>query len=232
LVVSSEKRTRGPNQQVPWARRPEDGVSVLRLALDTSDPMQRARIEAMFRAAYAVRRAVQRDARDRARAYWAARHERARDPAAVRERLGLSRTALEHAAYAHLDAAPHLRRFVTKALAMHIADGVWTQTERHLFADARGQRHGMPRVGRWHDFTRLPGRARSHTTANKWETFRLCGTLVGHRAAYTDRTGDFGSSRGDAHDCAVATLPMRRTGGKAPRRPCARLPGMSPARRP
>ena len=157
---------------------------MLRLALDTSDPMQRARIEAMFRAAYAVRRAVQRDARDRARAYRAARHERARDPAAVRERLGLSRSALEHAAYAHLDAAPHLRRFVTKALAMHIADGVWTQTERHLFADARGQRHGMPRVGRWHDFTRLPGRARSHPKANKWETFRLCGTLAGHRSAW------------------------------------------------
>jgi hypothetical protein len=188
---SSEKRTRGPNKHVPWARRPEDGMSVLRLALDTGDPVQRARIEAMFRAAHRVRRAVQRDARDRTRAYWAATHERARDPAAVRDRLRLSRTALERAAYAHLDAAPHLRRFVTKALAMHLADGVWTATERHLFADARGQRHGMPRVGRWHDFTRLPGRARSHTTANKWESFRLCGTLAGHRAAYTDRTGDF-----------------------------------------
>ena len=189
--MSSGKRTRGPNQQAPWVRRPEDGVSVLRLALDISDPVQRARIEAMFRAGYTLRRAIQRDARDRAHAYRAATHERAREPAAVRDRLGLSRTALEHAAYAHLDAAPHLRRFVTKALAMHLADGVWTATERHLFADARGRRHGMPRVGRWYDFTRLPGRARSHTTANKWETFRLCGTLAGHRAAYTDRTGDF-----------------------------------------
>ena len=164
---------------------------MLRLALDTSDPVQRARIDAMFRAAHSVRRAVQRDARDRTRAYWAATDERARGPAAVRDRLGLSRAALERTAYAHLDAAPHLRRFVTKALAMHLADGVWTATERHLFADARGQRHGMPRVGRWHDFTRLPGRARSHTLANKWETFRLCGTLAGHRAAYSDRTGDF-----------------------------------------
>ena len=190
-MVSSGRRTRGPNKQTPWARRPEDGVAVLRLALDTSDPMQRARIEAMFRAAYAVRRAVQRDARDGVRAYWAAPHERAGDPAAVRDRLGLSRTALERAAYTHVDAAPHLRRFVTKALAMHLADGVWTAAERHLFTDVRGQRHGMPRVGRWHDFTRLPGRARSHTTANKWETFRLCGTLTGHRAAYTDRSGDF-----------------------------------------
>ena len=40
---SSGKRTRGPNKQTPWARRPEDGTSVLRLALDTSDPVQRAR---------------------------------------------------------------------------------------------------------------------------------------------------------------------------------------------
>src|SRR6185295_19819410 len=119
-------------------------MSVLRLALDTSDPMQRARIEAMFRAAFAVRRAVQRDARDGVRAYWAATHERARDPAAVRERLGLSRTALEHAAYAHLDAAPHLRRSVTKALAMHLADSVWTAVERNLWPDARGSRHGVP----------------------------------------------------------------------------------------
>jgi hypothetical protein len=189
--VSSESRTRGPNKQTPWARKPDDGMSVLRLALDTRDPLQRARIEAMFGAAYSVRRAVQRDARDRTRAYWAARDERAREPAAVRDRLGLSRTGLEHAAYEHLDAAPHLRRFVTKALAMHLADSVWAATERHLFPDARGQRLGMPGVGRWYDFARLPGRARSHTTANKWETFRLCGTLAGHRAAYTDCTGDF-----------------------------------------
>ena len=172
-------------------RRPEDGVSVLRLALDVHDPVQRARVEAMFRGAYAVRRALQRDVRQRAWAYWAAPHERARDAVAVRERLGLTRTALEHAAYDHLDAAPHLRRSVTKALAMHVADTVWTPVERHLFGDARGRRAGMPRVGRWYDFVRLPGRARSHTTANKWETFRLHGTLAGHRTAYTDAAGDF-----------------------------------------
>lgn len=166
-------------------------MSVLRLPLDTHDPVQRARIEAMFQDAYAVRRALQRDARQRARAYWAATHERTADAAAVRERLGLTRTALEHAAYAHLDAAPHLRRFVTKALAMHLADTVWTPMERHLFVDARGKRFGMPGVSRWYDFTRLPGRARSHTTANKWETFRLHGTLAGHRAAYADAAGDF-----------------------------------------
>ena len=188
---SSGKRTRGPNKKAPWSRNPDDGVSVLRLALDTSDPRQRARLEAIFSGAHQVRRAVQRDARDRCRAYWAATHERAKDPAAVRARLGLSRDALEDAAFAHVDAAPHLRRFVTKALAQHLADGVWTPTERHLFCDATGKRQGLLGVTRWFDFTRLPGRARSHTRERKWETFRLHGTLDGHRAAYTDRDGDF-----------------------------------------
>src|SRR5262249_27916100 len=93
-------------------------------------------------------------------------------------------------AYAHLDAAPQLRRFATKALAMHLADAVWTATERHLFRDASGRRHGLPHVGRWADFWRLPGRARSHTKPNKWETFRLVGTLAGHRAEYSDPAGD------------------------------------------
>src|SRR5829696_7641097 len=139
------KRKRGPNKSTPWVRRPEDGLSVLRLALDTTDPVHRDRVETMFSAAYSLRRAVQRDARARTRAYWAASHERRRNAAAVRERVGLSRTALEHAAYAHLDAAPHLRRAMTKALAMHLADTVWSASERHLFRDATGARHGMPR---------------------------------------------------------------------------------------
>ena len=190
-MESSGKRTRGPNKQTPWSRNTDDGVSVLRLALDTSDPVQRARIDAMYWGAYNVRRAVQRDVRQRCRVYWAASHERQRDPAAARERLGLSRTALEHAAYDHLDAAPHLRRFVTKALAMHLADSVWTAAQRHLFCDASGRRAGPLRIGRFDKFTRLPGRARSHTKQRKWETFRLHGTLDGHRAAYTDRDGDF-----------------------------------------
>ena len=105
-------------------------------------------------------------------------------PEAVRKRVGLSREALERAAYAHLDRAPHLRRFVTKALAMHLADSVWTPVERHLFPDTSGKRTGLPHVGRWFDFARLPGRARSHTKPRKWETFRLHGTLAGHRDAY------------------------------------------------
>ena len=57
-MVSSGRRTRGRNKQAPWARRPDEGLSVLRLALDTHDPVQRARIEAMFRGAYRVQRAL------------------------------------------------------------------------------------------------------------------------------------------------------------------------------
>ena len=100
-MASSEKRTRGPNQNTPWSRNPDDGMSVVRLALDTGDPVQRRRLESMFWTGYQVRRALQRQARGACRAYWAAPHERAAGAAAVRERLGLSRTAFEHAAYAH-----------------------------------------------------------------------------------------------------------------------------------
>jgi hypothetical protein len=166
-------------------RSPDDGVSILRLPVDVSDPVQRRRVEQMFSAAFSVRRAVQRGARNRARAYRAACHERAIDASAVRTRLGLSRDALEDEAFRCLNEAPHLRHFVTKALAQHLADSVWSAFERHLFKDAAGARHGLPRPSRWHDFTRLPGRARSHTKANKWETFRLHGSLAGHRAAYS-----------------------------------------------
>lgn len=164
---------------------------MLRLPLEVTDPVQRARVEAMFDRAFSVRGAIQRTARKRAHAYWAATTERARDPAATRERLGLSRQALEHHAYAQLDAAPHLRRAVTKAQAMHLADSVWTAMERHLFRDASGKTLGMPRPSRWFDFTRIPGRARSHTKGRKWETFRLHGSLAGHRTAYTAADGRF-----------------------------------------
>jgi hypothetical protein len=106
-VASSRtgKRTRGPNQGTPWKRRPEEGLSVLRLPVDVTDSVQRHRVEAMFSVTYSMKRALQRDARERCRAYKAAHHERRRDPAALRARLGLSREALERAAYEHLNAA-------------------------------------------------------------------------------------------------------------------------------
>lgn len=161
--------------------------AVIRLAVDTTDPVQRRRVERLFSACFQVRRAVQSDARNRVDAYWAAPHERAAGdgaPKAVRERLGLTKKGLETAAKQHLDAAPHLLHWMSKALGLHLADSVWTAVDRHLFADAAGKRSGRPKVGSYWDFTRIPGRARSHTTAgNKWETFRLHGTLDATRQA-------------------------------------------------
>jgi len=165
---------------------------VLRLALDITDPVQRDRLEAVFSSAFQIKRALQHDARTRLRAYRAAHRERKQDAFALRKRLGLrARKEMEYRAYAHLDAAPHLRDHVTKALAMHLADSVWTPVERYLFPDASGKRQGIPGIGRWQDFTRIAGRARRHETPRKWETFRLHGTLAGHRAAYTGTDGFF-----------------------------------------
>ncbi|TDC94324.1 transposase [Actinomadura sp. 7K507] len=160
-------------------------MTVVRLRL-TPDPAARHRLEHLFGAAWSLKRALRRDARSRALAFRAG-HRRRRTPAEtkrLRVRLGLSRDALERAAYRHLDASGHLRHHLSKAVAMHIADEVWTGLERHLFADASGCRQGVPGAGAWWEFTRIPGRARSHTMPRKWETFRLHGTLAGHLAAH------------------------------------------------
>ncbi|MDT5047364.1 MAG: hypothetical protein QOG75_3238, partial [Mycobacterium sp.] len=126
-----------------------------------------------------------RDAAHRCRAYWAAHRERDVDPKGLRERLGLSRKGIESAAKAHIEASGWMRDHLTKAVGLHVADEVWETVDRHLFADASGRRHGPPRIGAWWDFTRIPGRARSHTKATPvWETYRLVGTVDGHLATY------------------------------------------------
>ena len=137
--------------------------------------------EAVFR----LRRALQRDAAARCRAYWAAHNERARDPKALRERLGLTRKGIEAAAKTHIEASRWMRDHLTKAVGLHVANEIWETTNRHLFTDTTGRRSGAPRVGPWRDFTRIPGRARSHTKARPvWETWRLVGTLDGHLATF------------------------------------------------
>ncbi|MEU1227085.1 transposase [Streptomyces sp. NPDC005828] len=185
--IQAQRKCRGKNRAPKWTK-PDGGiVSVMVLPLAVTDPADLARLEKLFGAMWSVKRAVQRDARAKVDAYWAAFHERNEQGAkAVRQRLGLSREGLERCAYKHLELSGHLKHHASKALAMHLADEVWNGVQRHLFADVTGHRHGRPRVGRWYDFTRLPGRARSHTTGNKWETFRLVGTFHGHAMTYTD----------------------------------------------
>jgi hypothetical protein len=160
-------------------------VSVIRLELDANDARVRQRLQRQWEAVFRLRRALQRDAAARCRAYWAANHERAQDPKALRDRLGLSRKSIEAAAKSHIEASGWMRDHLTKAVGLHVADQVWQTVDRHLFADASGGRHGPPRVGSWWEFTCIPGRARSHTkTTPVWETYRLTGTLDGHLAAY------------------------------------------------
>ncbi|MCX4696113.1 transposase [Streptomyces sp. NBC_01408] len=186
-AAQTQRKFRGKNKAPKW-KKPDDGqVSVMVLPLAVTDPAELARVEKLFGAMWSVKRAVQRDARAKVDGYWAAKQERDEHGAkVVRQRLGLSREALERCAYKHLEASGHLKHHASKALAMHIADEVWNGVQRHLFPDATGKRHGRPKTGRRHDFTRIPGRARSHTTERKWETFRLVGTLHGHTMAYTD----------------------------------------------
>ena len=180
-----ERKFRGQNKAPAWHRADDQAMSVIRLPLDVSDPGAKRQVEHLFSAAFQVRRAVQCAARARTRAFWRAHRERARHgPAVVRDRVGLSKTDFERTAWRCLDEAPHLRRHLTKALAMYQADNVWESTSRHLFGDASGRRHGPPGPGRWTSFTTIFGGAKSHTRAHKWETFRLHGTLAGHRAAY------------------------------------------------
>lgn len=164
-------------------------VSVIRLELDLSDERARQRLERQWSAVFRLRRALQRDAQHRCRAYWAAYRERRADPKALRERLGLSRKGVGAAAKAHIERSGWMRDHLTKAVGLHAADEVWQTVDRHLFADTSGRRQGPPRIGSWWDFTRIPGRARSHTkTSPVWETYRLVGTLDGHLKAYRHRT--------------------------------------------
>jgi len=178
-------RRRGKSKQTNW-KRPEQ-VAVVKLDLDLSgDPVMRRRVERQFNAAWQLERALKREAQSKCQAYWAAEHERAKtSPKAVRERLGLDRGGFEMAAYRHVDDSKWLRHHLTKAVACHMADHVWEAVKRNLFVDASGKRMGVPHPGRWWGFTKLAGRARSHTKATPvWETWRLAGSLQGHLDTY------------------------------------------------
>ena len=190
-------------------------MAVIRLELDLSgDPLMRRRLEKHWGGAFAERRALQHDAQDMCAAYRdekaGARYQRAAAAAvtarkaaakvgtplpphpesAIRDRLGLHRKGLETRARQHRDSSGHLAGHITAATAQHLADEVWATCDRHLFPDETGHYAGPPNIGSWHDFKRIPGRARSHTKDNgTWETYRLAGTLQGHLDAYATASG-------------------------------------------
>jgi hypothetical protein len=181
---ASARRFRGKNKKARWKREEGTELAVIRLPLDVHLDDE-ARLEQLFCGMWTVKRASRRDARAAVDAYWAGAVRRETDAAAWRRELDLTREGMERRAYRHLERSGRLGRHVTKALVTRQADEVYeTSVARHLFADASGRRHGRPKPGRWWDYTRVPGRARSHTTARKWETFRLHGTLDGHLAAH------------------------------------------------
>src|SRR5882757_5376385 len=93
-------------------------VAVIRLELDASDDPVRRRLERQWEAVFRLRRALQRDAAARCAAYWAAHHERADDPKALRSRLGLTRKGIEAAAKMHIEASGWMRDHLIKALGL------------------------------------------------------------------------------------------------------------------
>lgn len=204
--------------------RHDGRVSVIRLEFDVSDERMRRRVERQWAAVFRLRRAVQRDAAARCRAYWASHHERDADTKALRGRLGLSRKGIEAAVKSHIEASGWMRDHLTKAVGLHVADEVWETVDRHLFADTSGRRHGPPRIGSWWDFTRIPGRARSHTKATPvWETYRLVGTLDGHLEAYRhpqlqDAVSNAADAAGQSAGTSILAQPARLP---APARPAS-----------
>ncbi|MFJ9761619.1 zinc ribbon domain-containing protein [Streptomyces sp. NPDC101149] len=182
------RRFRGKNRRERWKRGEDSELAVIRLPLDVHRLQDLHRVENLYSAMWSIKCVLQRDARDAVDAYWAGDVRRERDAKAWRQALGLSREGMERRSYRHMERSKHLGHHVTKALVMHQADSVWEGVARHIFPDATGRRFGRPKTGTWWDYTRIPGRARSHTTARKWETFRLHGTLAGHLAVYRHRS--------------------------------------------
>jgi hypothetical protein len=157
------RRTRGPSKAANW-RRPGE-VAVIAMELDlSSDPVMRRRVEKHWDAVFRLRRALQRDAGALCGAYMAAHRQRkTTGPKAVRNRLGLDRKGIEARAKTHVERAGWLRHHFTKATALHVADEVWESTDRFLFRDSSGGRHGMSRAGSWWtsgEFPAVPARTR------------------------------------------------------------------------
>ena len=185
------RNVRGKNKTAAWKMPTGQPMATLVLSLDTSDARARRRLERLYFTMFNIRRALQRDATARCRSYWARKEDR--DTLGwkyVAEDLGLTRNSFEQAARAHFQASGWAADHVSAALVNHMAAAIFENVRRHLWSDASGKRHGALRLTAFHDFATIHGRARSHSVENKWETFRLYGSLEGHLDTY--RHGDLG----------------------------------------
>jgi hypothetical protein len=204
-------RTRGTTKSPTgnWRRPPDQATTTLVLNLDTTAPGVAGRLGNLYFTMFNLRRALQRDAQSLATQYWAAKEERdSLGWKAVAERLAISRSGFDARARSHFQATGWASDHVSAALVSHMAAGVFENLVRHLWSDASGKRHGALHVTPWHEFATIAGRARSHTAANKWETFRLYGSLQGHLDAY--RRPDLGVETVEQVLALGAGLPVLR----------------------
>ncbi len=178
-------RTRGKNKKPAWHMAKDQATATIVLSLNTSDEHSRRRLETLYFTMFNIRRALQRDAQRLCFEYWSRKDDRvALGWKVVAEDLGLNRKGFERLARDHAAASGWALSHVSMQLVYAMADGVFENVARHLWSDASGHRAGPLRVTAAHEYSTIHGRGRSHTTANKWETFRLYGTLEGHLDAY------------------------------------------------
>jgi hypothetical protein len=163
----------------------DQATSTIVVSLDTSDAHSRKRLETLYFTMANIRRALQRDAQQLCREYW--RRKEDRDTLgwkAVADDLGLHRKGFEKLARDHAAHSGWALGHVSMQLVYAMADGVFENVARHLWSDASGHRAGPLHATQLHQFSTICGRGRSHTTENKWETFRLYGTLESHLDTY------------------------------------------------
>ncbi len=185
VSVKTPVRTRGKNKAAPWHMPKDQATATIVLSLDTSDEHSRRRLETLYFTMCNLRRALQRDAGRLCHEYWDRKTDRdTLGWKVVAEDLGLNRKGFERLARDHAAASGWALSHVSMQLVYAMADAVFENAVRHLWPDASGHRAGPLRVTAAHEYSTIHGRGRSHTTAKKWETFRLYGTLEGHLYAY------------------------------------------------
>lgn len=113
---SSDKGSRGKSKKPNFRLDPDGNKTTYMLELDLSDTQVRDRVEKHENTAFALKCALQRDARARIKAYNAAKKERKLDPKALRIRLGLTKKGLEKAARNHIINSKWMRHHITQAL--------------------------------------------------------------------------------------------------------------------